>query len=86
MVLSTLKTLILNGATDRPVIDTTHFIQAQEYQIDLQDEQEAYALQSNISSLQESQINEVLNRVLNAHNNEPGKWTITLWEKHKSSG
>jgi len=62
------------------VIDTTHIIQAQEYQIDLQDEQEAYALQSNISSLQESQINEVLNRVLNAHNNEEAIYQFDVIE------
>ena len=62
------------------MIDTTHIIKAQEYEISLPNEEEAYALQSSISSLQESQINTVLNKVLNAYANTDAIYQFDIVE------
>ncbi len=44
---------------------STHIIKAQEYQIGLSDQREAHQVQTNISGLQETRINTLLNEVLN---------------------
>jgi hypothetical protein len=44
---------------------STHIIKAQEYQIGLRDQSEAHQVQTNISGLQETRINTLLNEVLN---------------------
>lgn len=48
---------------------TEHIIRAQQYQIILDKEEEAYQVQSQISVLQESQINTLLETILNRYSN-----------------
>lgn len=51
------------------MIHTEHIIKEQAYEIDIENQEEAYELQSSISRLQKSQIQDVLDRVLSSFDN-----------------
>ncbi len=62
------------------MIRTGHIIKEQEYEIDIENQEEAYELQSRISILQKSEIQDVLDRVLNRFDNSNFTYQFDLIE------